>query len=366
MTLTPIEAGRMMQAYAKQFAAGAFATPTNKELSANPGMLRQSPGAVGVIKRLTRDSHRTDWTGREFLVPAGADVVTHLARQPGAPLPDWARAADYVQTYREDRQLTDQMREAGKSLVATRITAASEIIGVWGPAGGEWRESPIDQLNLAAWTDSHPAMTPWPESVRRAVLGELAAVDAWHDDFPFYSDGTWDAVSLRGYDRDDPTWGVKPIEMGRKWHAEHPGAIDRVCEWTVLADLCPTTRMVVESVRWWGELERVRFMRMRARPDGRPSLLNRHSDITDRTCGTRRGQMVRFMVPLVTNPTVEMTIWTLDGQQLRTHLPEWRVTYFDARKPHAVVNPSGAERVQLAVDVIVDDELRRQLAAVAS
>ena len=359
MRLDPREASTRLQRYAKQHHAGAFATPTTKELVANPQTIRGNTDVCGVVKTLTRDSHRRTWTGDRLTIPAGAQVVTHIARVNGTDLPDWIAQADYVMAYVEDQELTDQLHQHGFDRTATRITASSEMIGVYGPAGSAWTEHPVDQQSLGSVPD-------WtvPDSERQQLLDELNAIDDWADDFPFYSDGTWDAVSLRGYDPSDPAWGVKPIEMGKRWHADNPGALDRVCDWTVLAHRTPTAVEIAERVCPGAQLERVRFLRMRARNDGKPSVLRRHSDITDATCGTKPGQMVRFFVPIVTHPDVTVTSWQLDGTLKHHHLDAWSLHYLDARKPHSVVNPSNVDRVHLTVDVIVDTNVRQLIESV--
>ena len=344
----PVEASRFLQRYAKQFAAGAFATPTRKELTAKPWMIRAAPEALAIVKRLTRHSIRKDWRAREFVVPQHSTIATHVARE-GAAVPDLS-GVDYAQTYRDDPGLDEIMREHGYSLVATRISAASELIGVWGPAGNEWQEHPVDRVDvgeLAGWAV--------PEAQQQAILSEVRNVERWADDFPFYSDGSWDAVSLRGYQPHDPLWGVKPLEMGPKWHAQHPGARDFVCDWTTLADEMPETVSMIDGIDWLGPLDRVRLMRMAGE---RGSELRRHSDITDRSAGTDLGQMVRFFVPVVTSPQVTLRSWSLDGSVSGHHPNPWRLTYLDIRKPHAVSNPTGRDRINLAIDCHVTDKVR--------
>jgi Aspartyl/Asparaginyl beta-hydroxylase len=199
-----------------------------------------------------------------------------------------------------------------------------------------------------------------PPDAIGGILEEVAAVTAWHDDFPFYSDGSWSAVSLRGFRPDDPQWGIKPAEMPRAWREQHPEALDYACDWTTLAQRTPALRQLVEGVTWWGGLERVRLLRMAGR-GGRGGVLARHTDVTDKAAGTRDGQVVRFHVPLVTDPRIVMHTWELDGTRLVTHLPAWSCWYLDARKPHAVLNPTGTDRVHLVVDVVADAAVREHL-----
>lgn len=355
-------AANFLQRYAKQYSAGAFATPTAKELAAAPDSVRDwqtdSGRTVAVVKTLNRDSNRRDWTGRIFTMPARARVVTHLARDAAAAVPDMSEF-DYISAYREDHALADGLESQRRVPIATRITAASEIITVWGPPGSRSAHyPPYDTATVTRIPFDVPART------RKAVLAELSGVQSWHDDYPFYSDGSWSAVSLRGFWPDDPTRGVKPTEMPKVWREEHRAELHNRCDWTVLADRCPAMRELVESVSWWGRLERVRLLQMAGR-GGRGGKLGRHTDITDRDGGTRDGQVVRFHLPLVTDPKIVMRSWDLTGSQSATHLPAWTLWYLDARKPHAVTNPTGVDRVHLVADVVCDADVRQRISDAA-
>lgn len=344
------EAARRFQRYAKIFNAGAFATPTAAELS-KAGWVDLGDDTIACVKVLSRPSVRRDWTGREYTIAGGQAVVTHLARPLDAPVPDLS-GFDWVQTYIEDETLTKGLDAQGLEVYATQISAAGEIKAAWSHQGVH-RENPVDQIALACLD------IRFPPSLLDAARQEITKLTSWHDDFPLYSDGTWSALSLRGYRPDDPTWGVKPAEMPRKWHDAHPDASAYRCEWTTLAADCPALREIVSSVHWWRNLERVRLMRMAAKKGG--GKLRRHTDITDRSAGTRDGQMSRFFLPLITHPSIQMHVWDTRGVKHSAHLAADKVWYASIRLPHAVTNPSAVDRVQLAVDVLMDDDARTAL-----
>ena len=356
--LTPADAAARLARHAKHYGAGAFATPTRAEIESAPDRLHvwNAGRTLGWGRPLTVDSHRRDWTGRPITLPRGSWVLTHLAHDgPVETVPDLGEW-DYVFAYREDQTVEAALRAAGRNLAFTRISAAAEIIGCWHPSVTERVEAPWDQATVTRLPDLQV-----PPLRRQAMLDEVLALAGWHDDFPFYSDGTWSALSLRGFRPDDPTWGIKPSEMPRDWKAGHPEAAGYRCDWTTLADRCPTLRRWVDSVSWWDELERVRLLRMAARP-GKGGHLARHTDITDKDAGTHDGQVVRFHLPLITDPSITMSAWELDGTRLVSHLPAFTCWYLDARKPHAVDNPSDVDRVHLVVDVISSPTVRGKLA----
>lgn len=348
-----------LQRYAKRHAAGAFATPTKAELLSGKLDVDSFIGPEGhvtlrVAKRLTRASVHRDWTGAEFYVVGR--VATHFARHDDAHSIPAAIAddVDYTFAYMEDRELTSIL-SSFKQLVGIKITAASEVIGCWGPPGsGRPRYPEWDLVTLRGW----------PIRVSASAIDESLHVDGWFDDYPFYSDGTWGAVSLRGFYPEDPSLGVKPAEMDRKWREAHPDDLKRRCEWTTLAERVPALTALAHKVLEMsgGEsMERVRLLRMAGREGG--GRLARHTDITDRNFGTRNGQVVRFHVPIITHPSITMQVWDLDGSTFEHHLSPQRMWYLDARKPHAVTNPTAADRIHLCVDVIVAEPLRWLLAA---
>jgi Aspartyl/Asparaginyl beta-hydroxylase len=338
-----------LAAYAKSYGAGAFATPPAKELARLDVRRWDGLGGrtVAVFTRLRRASHRRDWTGRAFVVPADSIVVTHLARTPDAAVPADLDQAHYLVTYVEDRPLTDQLRTWGRAPVARVITAAGELKAVWGPPGcAEARELPADLATMVAVDVIAPARLAQMRQELCKITG------GWDDDYPFYSDGSWSALSLRGFWA-DPSKGVKPAEMPKAWQAEHPDALHHRCDWTSLARACPT---MMDFAAGLGRLERVRLMRMAARPGG--GRLARHTDITDRAAGTRDGQVMRFHLPLVSDPAVRFQTWNLHGVMADVHLAPGSVYYLDARKPHAVVNGSTVDRVHLVADVFADRAVR--------
>lgn len=354
------EAARFFGGYAKHFAAGAFATPTASEIDAamvHGGWHWWDTGVAAVSRQLTRDSTRTDFTGGKYLLPQGSRVITHIATVPGAVLP-WGALDefDWVFAYVEDTNLSTQLRAQGREIRAVRVSASSELIACWGRAGEHHTYPPIDTATLV-----QIPLVPPPLTARVRIAAEIKAIDAWCDDYPYYSDGSWDAVSLRGFNPADPKWGVKPAEMSKAWWAKNPHAVNfSRCAWTVLAYECPATVKFIKSVGWWGELERVRLLRMTGR-DGKVGSLSRHTDITDRAAGTRDGKIVRFHIPIVTHPEVTMSAWNLAGDRHETHLPPWTMWYLDARKPHAVDNRSGVDRVHLVVDVKADSAARQAI-----
>lgn len=352
----PTSAARFLAKYVKDHGAGAFGAPTAKEIAGHPEMIREwtdgDHRVVAVVKLLSRYSKRTDYCGRDYGIPAGSRVVTHLAATPGSPLPDLSDI-NFVYCHLDDRNVAAELAAQDRSVVAVRVSATAELIGCW--ARGR-HPLPYGKADLATFTSIAPVV-PIPLDEMRA---EVERLDDWYDDFPLYSDGTWSALTLRGYEPSDPQSGVKPSEMPRKWREEHPDADESKLDWTVLAPETPAIRAWVEAEPWWSDLERVRLFRMAARDKG--GRLGRHSDIADKAVGTRDGQLVRFHIPIITHPDVKMTCWGLDGEPVEHHMAPGSIYYLDTRKPHSVANLSPVDRVHLVVDAVVTPEVRDRIA----
>lgn len=365
-TLTPAEAARFMGAYAKTYHAGAFAMPTAGDLESNPGMLRvwRTDGGrtMAAVKTLTRAARRTDFRGTEYFLPAGATVATHIARDPNAAVP-MLEGVDFVFAYTEDTALVATLAGRGWVPVATKVSAAAELITCYARPAYAGLTLPVLAHDQATVTDIPGlSLTAAQLEVMRAEVAAAAGRYGWADDFPLYSDGSWGALSLRGYFPDDPTRGLKPAEMPKTWKQANPDDLQRSCEWTVLTETCPVITGFVRDVKWWGGTQRVRLLQMAGR-DGAGGQLGRHTDVTDREGGLADGQVARFHIPLVTHPDVRLYAWDLDGSRIERHLAAGRCYYLDARKPHAVVNAAGIDRIHLVVDVIADAEVRARIGA---
>ncbi len=339
--------------YVKNYAAGAFAFPTKKELEANPEQLRIWDGCVAVAKVLSRDSGRRHFTGEPFTLKGGSTLYSHVVREQGSPIPMMADEADYVIAYLDDLELCEGLRAQGYVLMAATVSASSELKGVFSSNTFDgWTYAPHD---LATVT---PISLELGYELFADMQEEVQGLTGFRDDWPLYSDGSWGALCLKGFYPEDPGRDMKPLEMNRKWQEEHPEDLGRTCEWTTLAADCPNIMEFITNVPWWGDMERVRLLQMSGR-NGKGGSLGRHTDIGDKQFGTADGQIVRFHTPLVTDPAIQLHSWDLTGVKTSTHLQEARTYYLDARKPHAVTNPTGVDRVHLVVDVVSSPEVRQ-------
>jgi hypothetical protein len=299
---------------------------------------------------MKRESIRHDWTGRAYTIPSGTQVISHLCAEPDAVLPDLG-GYGRIYVYAEDANVNAQLQKQGREVCAVRISAASEIIACYGRPGSEHV--------YPAWDFATFTRVPDPAGDLAGAAAEAKLLTGYHDNYPFYSDGSWGSLDLRGFKRSDPSWGIKPSEMSKRWKQDHPEELRAVCGWTVLAERCQHLVNVVNATFAGARLERVRLLRMEAPQPGKVSKLGRHTDITDRAAGTRDGQVMRFHIPLATTTRSEMTCWYLSGLPVTRHMPVGTMWYLDARKPHSVTHGGATDRIHLVVDVLADELSRR-------
>lgn len=357
-----------LERYARQYMAGAFATPLPADVEKaleEDRVIQWNKGNDRVVLYLIdakRDLSRKDFTGQTYKIPAGSRVVQHLSATPGVRLPS-LKDYDYVYAYVEDNNVVHQLRQAGFRQMAVKISAASEIVGVFGS-----KKAPQvrDRLEYPDYDDATLAELPIrvPEKLRKAVIKEVEAIEGWRDDYPYYNkDGSWAAVCLKGYKPEDPFWGVKPREMSKNWKAEHPeeAQLD-TCDWTVLTKKTPALMDLLASIPWWENFERVRLLQMFSKK-GKEGKLLRHTDITDRDAGTQDGELSRFHLPILSHPDARTVAWDLTGHQISMNLEPWHLYYLDQRKPHMVTVPPGVNRIHLVPDVITNDKVRAKIGA---
>lgn len=322
----------------------------------------ETAGAA-LFKELTRTSSLpTDFTGDEIPLFSGKRLYVSALAATSALMADdlllklGARGgsdAMYVEIFEEDRIARAALGRAHYSYLATKISAGGEVKGVY---AAPWTFPDDHQY---AVEDEATLVVLRPEFIspeeREAILGEIYNESRWQQHYSSYNKRkSWTSFALRGY-QDDPGFIIKPAEMSKAWREGNPLLLDAKPRDTEIAHLFPRTMEVVRRLGL--ALDRVRFMRL----SGKNGELTRHADITDREAGTANGKISRLHVPVKTQPGVEFVGWSHRGERIATHLPERSLCYLDQRKPHAVTNSSGEERVHLVVDVLCNQWLRDQI-----
>lgn len=321
------------------------------------------PDAAVVYRVASSRQGITDFTGRRCAeVLPGDVVVQRLGVQPGKEasasvllrhLRGVGAGAMWLTVWQESGRHAGVLELLGwPDLAAVKIPASSELVGIY---------------HLGAARDIVPLPETEEYGLRRLALdvpqGALerarAAVEAldpaaFADHYSGYNKGhAWSAVALRGYG--DASDIEKPAEMSKRWKADHPDWQSRACADTAARAALPDLEPLISLVP--GDHQRIRLMRLQ--PGG--GELTRHADITDPEAGTVDGKVLRIHIPLLSNPRVLFSSWTLDGQQYRRHMAPGTAWYLDTRKPHTARNDGETERIHLVIDAYSSPELLRML-----
>lgn len=337
------------------------------------GLVPSFDGAVRVFVPRVRVPVR-DFTGEvRARVEPGAAVLYRPAATTGGGWADLLELARgqvpltegrpvWLEGWLESPDVRLLAASAGLRLLAVKIKASSELVGVWSPPQVEPVSAlgPADRVTLGRL--GGPSSLP---HLAQAAAAEVEGLDGWAQHYSSYNARrAWTALSLHGYT--DPAVGpdfeqiMKPAEMSKAWKAEHPGWEAWPLEWTPLRAALPMTMMLAADLAAYLETDFQRVRLMRLEPGG--GELTRHSDITDPEAGTAPGKLARLHVPLITNPQVLFRQWTLEARQVEANMAAGSLWYLDTRKPHRAGNYGTSPRVHLVVDAYMSEKLRAAIA----
>ena len=356
----------------KQHCYGAFGLTKERDLATalekkRCAWIRQGEGygAVAVWQVMGKRGKKiTDFRGRCFYTPNKSLYISAFAAlglEQGLELLTQFLVATkqrfYVEIFEEDRTAREVVEALGLKWYATKISAGSEIKGVYSLRGGE--ELPPEEAATLEEMQ-RPYLT---SSEMDGIRGGLAEHEAhlWAQHYSSYNKRqSWTAFALRGYDENDPSFIIKPAEMSKAWRAENSMYKNATSQWTGAARLFPKA---VEIARRFvsddSQIDRLRFMRLSAQK----GELARHADITDREAGVQDGRIARLHIPIHSSDKVTLYGWTHRGEIIERKFKEGGLYYLDQRKPHRVINEGGQERVHLVLDVRSSEKVRELLRA---
>lgn len=322
--------------------------------------------AVAIFRMCSRPQPHADFSGRTAQMKPGDLFIRSIAgsrsgmarllqklRERSAFRPTW------VEAHVEIAETVEVLAEAGFGPVLTKVSASSDLKGLFLAGGDLSRDPPplppADAPGVKVLREGF-----FSEKDRGIVLGELEAYgDHFAQHYSSYNKRqSWSAFALHGYAYAEPDFIIKPAEMSKGWKAENPARLEEPCGPTTAAPHFPGTLELLKRLPV-ADFQRVRFMRL----SGGGGELTRHADITDPEAGTADGKIARLHIPIITNPGCLFRSWTLSGEEVRLHMPERGLSYIDTRKPHAVINPEAVERVHLVVDAVSGPELREWISA---
>jgi hypothetical protein len=245
---------------------------------------------------------------------------------------------------------------AGYRFVASKITSFSEIRGLYFNGKGDDSMFPRSFPHLHA--AEHVGITIVRAGIDvHAARHELETLDVvFENHYSNYNKNkAWSALSLRGY-RPEPEFITKPSEMNDKWHKQNKHLKFELQD-TELRTNLPAIDALHHFVTSLSRVHRIRLMQLQ--PGG--GELQRHTDQTDKDSGVADGKLMRFHIPILTNPAVLFTSWDMLGREHTINMAAGEAWYLDTRKPHRAINGGNTVRIHLVVDVEANDAVRSLL-----
>ncbi len=360
--------GGQIKAEYKGYVHGSFGMPKERDIASaiaeGRALWTAERDALLMFKQYKSLGLVSDFRGKKIQVPRGDLLITCLVGPPEQReklmanlqmklrnIREAGRPQIWAIEFMERPERVAYWKSLGLHCLAVNVTAASEILGLFGPlersAPLDYPEEELEALKILGGSFIS-------EEERLAVLQEIQeAGEIWADHYSSYNKrSSWKAFALKGYDPVDPFFIIKPGEMSKKWKEENPDRLKSRSKWTDLVRFFPASRKIVDRIP--GEKDRVRFMWLR-KGNGE---LTRHADITDREAGLEDGQIVRLHIPIQTNPGVIFNGWKLSGEQISLNMPERSLCYLDQRKPHTAWNEGEEDRIHLVVDVHSSEAIR--------
>jgi hypothetical protein len=268
----------------------------------------------------------------------------------------------FVNAWQESPIHRAMLESLPTQLVAVKIPASSELLGVYGLARRPRVLEFVPPREEETWGLRRLSID-LPAGELEEAVAAVGRVPAWADHYSSYNKGhAWSAVSLRGFS-DEPSFIIKPAEMSKRWKADNASTLEAPCRDTVARVAFPELEPLIARVplgyspAGYPEHQRIRLMRLG--PGG--GELTRHADITDPEAGTADRKLLRIHIPLVTNPGVEFSSWTLQGERYVRNMGVGSAWYLDTRKPHTAINNGTADRVHLVIDAYSSPELLEML-----
>lgn len=365
----------MLSALAKVFKSeyqpyifGAFGLPKERDIATalekKAVIYTKEADTALIFQHYKQSATYTDFTGAKRTVPAGAVMVKDFAgiqkEKVFSALETLKRNLPsegelWAECFQENAEMKSFYERRGFGLQGVKISAASELIGVYAKKDSRIFYSAPDKIGIRVI--KLDCMSPLTQAEIKAEFKDFGAFAQHYSSYN--KRGSWQAVALQGFDADDPFFIIKPSEMSKKWKAENSARLFATARRTTAALKFRSAYSFAQRFldRYETSAERIRLMWL-GKETGE---LTRHADITDRDAGTADGKILRLHFPIITHKLVQFSSWDLNGDEQQIFMPERSVCYLDTRKPHKARNASPIDRLHLVVDAFSNKALRRFL-----
>jgi len=343
----------------KKYVFGAFGMPNERDIAtamAKGQVIKTKENdSILIHQHYQAKSRITDFSQSVIPIQVGTFFIKHLAG------PQKEKLLNYycselqgkplmIEIFDEDLAMIELVKSKGFTYITTKISASSDLKGIYQKdAGVNYKLASGESLHMEQLSANFLS-----EQELTAIRKELANYTSWADHYSTYNKRqSWSAFTLRGYDREDPNFIMKPQEMSKKWKEENHERLNAKSEWTLISQRFPSTVKLVQERFHNSKPDRIRFMRL-TKGNGE---LSRHADITDKEAGIQAGRVVRLHIPIYTNPKVIFQSWSHKGQKQVANMEVGSLWYLDVRKPHTAVNNGDEDRIHLVMDFYASKEL---------
>ena len=343
----------------KKYVFGAFGMPNERDIAtamAKGQVIKTKENdSILIHQHYQAKSRITDFSQSVIPIQVGTFFIKHLAG------PQKEKLLNYycselqgkplmIEIFDEDLAMIELVKSKGFTYITTKISASSDLKGIYQKdAGVNYKLASGESLHMEQLSANFLS-----EQELTAIRKELANYTSWADHYSTYNKRqSWSAFTLRGYDREDPNFIMKPQEMSKKWKEENHERLNAKSEWTLISQRFPSTVKLVQERFHNSKPDRIRFMRL-TKGNGE---LSRHADITDKEAGVQAGRVVRLHIPIYTNPKVIFQSWSHKGQKQVANMEVGSLWYLDVRKPHTAVNNGDEDRIHLVMDFYASKEL---------
>lgn len=265
----------------------------------------------------------------------------------------WAPMLIYI--WEEDNMLKSGLHDIGFTKLCTQFKSTAEVVGLYVNNAfritREIKEVPkVDRAGLTQISFARPFL-----DVAISMGNKLNGLDLnFTNHYSNYNkDDAWSAISLRGFS-EDIQMVEKPSAMTGKHKANYEGKTYTLQNTWLYKEFATELETIISCLNN-PEVERIRFMKLT--PGG--GELTRHSDQVDKDIGTADGEIMRFHIPIITNPNVEFSVWNWEGQKQTENMKQGSLWCLDLRKPHTVINNGDSDRIHLVIDILCDDKIRK-------
>lgn len=256
--------------------------------------------------------------------------------------------------WEEDASQKKIAKKAGFKKIGVKITSFSEIYGVYfRDAEGQTRVHPKVEKAEVACMLQLKSLPDFSQLADRLATRIRALESNFANHYSKYNKSkAWGALAIRGYSS-EPAMIEKPLCMSESWQKEHAAENFRLQDTELMKLLSPEIKQILDVLPTTN-FDRIRLMRLQ--PGG--GELSRHVDHVEGDSGITDGRVMRFHIPIITNPKVVFTMWNTDGKEEKQSMKQGETWMFDFRKPHMALNGGDDIRIHLVIDVIMDEAMR--------